>query len=409
MRPFSSVISVTDARARLLEAARPVEDIERVGLEEAAGRVCAEDVAARWDVPPFDRAAMDGYAVVAADTSGASEGAPVALRLQDVTYTGDAPPAAIRPGSCLEIATGAPLPPGANAVVMVERTRRAPGDVVEILEGVRAGQHVGPRGGDLRAGARVVGAGDHLTPARVGVLAAAGWDSIAVYRRPLVCIASTGNEVVLPGHPLRPGQIHDVNRFSLPPVIRAHGAEVRTLPTIADDLASIESALTEAASADLVVFTGGSSVGDRDLVVDAVGARGEIVFHGVAMKPGKPTLFARLRRRGAADASQLFLGLSGNPTSCLSNAYVLLVPLLRRMARLPDWRPQVISVPLSRAVVAGSGRHQFLPVRIEGGAAVSTFKGSGEISSLAEAVGYIEIPAEVDRLDAGTVVSVVLF
>jgi molybdenum cofactor synthesis domain-containing protein len=413
MRPFSSTISVTDALARLRDAARPVGDVERIELDSAAGRVCAEDVVAAADVPPFDRSAMDGYAVRSLDTARASPATPACLRLRGVTYTGDAAAGALASGECVEVATGAPLPPGADAVVMVERTRRPSPGAIEIMETAAPGQHVGRRGGDVRGGGGLLRAGDHLTPARLGALAASGLETVTVYRRPRVVVASTGNEVVLPGRPLGPGQIHDVNRFTLPPVIRTHGADVRLLPTIPDDVSAIEAALSAAADADLVVFTGGSSVGERDLVVDAVRARGVVVFHGVAMKPGKPTLFATLPRIGPTPAQaaerQLFLGLSGNPTSCLSNAYVLMVPVLRTLARLPPWRPQTVTVPLARAVTAGSGRHQFLPVRIEDGAAASVFKGSGEITSLSEAVGYIEIPADAERVEAGTMVGVVLF
>jgi molybdenum cofactor synthesis domain-containing protein len=380
---------------------------------------------------------MDGYAVLASDTGGATAARPAALRLAGVTYTGDAPHQAITTGECVEIATGAPLPPGADAVVMVEHTRRATPGIIEIETSVPPGRNVGRRGNDIARGARLVGDGEYLTAARVGVLAAAGVPTVVVRQRPVVVVASTGNEVVPPGEPLGPGQIHDVNRFTLPPVIRAHGGEVLTLPTIPDDPSVIGAALDGAGDADLVIFTGGSSVGERDFIVDAVRARGEVVFHGVAMKPGKPTLFARLRRARPGDgpcmssapdgestgvvdsmgddspddasAPQLFLGLSGNPTSCLSNAYVLLVPLLRRLAGLLDWQPQRVTAPLARDIVANAGRHLFYPVRLDAGRVVGVFKGSGEITSLSTAVGYVEIPADVERVPAGTQVTVVLF
>jgi molybdenum cofactor synthesis domain-containing protein len=391
-----------------------VTRLERVPLDEAAGRVCGETVEAGADVPPFDRAAMDGYAVLASDTVACTAQAPASLRLAGVTYTGEAPRPALLHGECVEVATGAPLPAGADAVVMVERTRRTASGLVEVLEPVRPGQNVGRRAHDVARGTRLLADGDYLTPARVGALAAAGLADVPVRQRPRVAVASTGNEVVSPGQALGPGQIHDVNRFTLPPVIRAHGAEVRTLPTIGDDLGALEAAFDEAAGADLVIFTGGSSVGDRDLVADAVRARGDVIFHGVAMKPGKPTLFAVLARtRDASEtppARQLFLGLSGYPTSCLSNAYVLLVPLLRRLAGLPEWQPQRVSAPLAGDIVASAGgRHVFYPVRLERGLVVGVFKGSGEITSLSEAVGYIEIPARVDRVDAGTLVTVTMF
>jgi molybdenum cofactor synthesis domain-containing protein len=266
---------------------------------------------------------------------------------------------------------------------------------------------VGRRANDLAAGALVVSRGDWLSPARVGALAAAGIASVTVFARPVVALASTGDELVTPGDPLGPGQIHDVNRFTLPAVFAAHGADVRHLPPVTDDDAAVHRALDAAAAADLVVFTGGSSVGDRDLVAAAVAARGDILFHGVAMKPGKPTLLARLQRPGAEP--QLLLGLSGNPTSCLANAYLLLVPMLRALARLPAWRPQRLTAWLARDIVAHADRHQFYPVRLEGETAVAAFKGSGEITSLSRADGYIEIPAGTERVPAGTEVTVTLF
>jgi molybdenum cofactor synthesis domain-containing protein len=306
----------------------------------------------------------------------------------------------------VEIATGAPLPAGADAGVMVERTVRE-GDRVQILQEVREGQNVGRRANDLAAGAVVVARGDWLSPARVGALAAAGIDRVPVFARPVVALASTGDELVPPGQPLGDGQIHDVNRFTLPAVIAAHGCSVSHLPPIADTLDEVRHALDAAAGADLIVFTGGSSVGDRDLVAEVVRERGEVFFHGVAMKPGKPTLLARLRARG--EATQLFLGLSGNPTSCLANAYILLVPMLRALARLPAWRPQRLAVRLAHDIVAHADRHQFYPVRLEGETAVPAFKGSGEITSLSRADGYLEIPAGTERVPAGTTVTVTLF
>lgn len=406
MRPFTSTVSIDEALRRVRDAVRPIDRTEQVDLHEAAARVAAENVVARADVPPFDRAAMDGYAVVAEDTAGASSSTPRALQVLGVTYAGHAPHAPIAPGACVEIATGAPLPAGADAVVMVERTARE-GERVLVFEAAHPGQHVGRRANDLAAGSVVVSGGEWLSPARVGAIAAAGIDRVTVFARPAVALASTGDELVLPGRPLRAGQIHDVNRFTLPAVIAAHGCAARHLAPIADTADAVHRALDAADDADLVVFTGGSSVGDRDLVAEVVAGRGDVLFHGVSMKPGKPTLLARLRRESGT--SQLFLGLSGNPASCLANAYILLVPMLRAMARLPVWRPQRVRVPLGRDIAALADRHQFYPVRLEDEQAVAAFKGSGEITSLSRADGYVEIPAGTARVPAGTEVTVTLF
>jgi molybdopterin molybdotransferase len=241
-----------------------------------------------------------------------------------------------------------------------------------------------------------------MTPGRVGALAAIGCGDVDVFARPRVAILSTGNEVVEPGQPLQPGQIYDVNRFTLSAVIAAHGGLPEQHRVVEDTLDAILRSLDECRDCDLLVFSGGSSVGERDLILDVLAARGEVLFHGVAVKPGKPTVFGRI---GAMPV----LGMPGYPTSCLSNGYMLLVPMLRRMARLPEHRPRTVTVPLARRVVSTTGRHQFYTVRVAGGAATPAFKASGDITSMAHADGYIEIPAHVDIVEAGQLVEVKLF
>lgn len=451
-------ISFTVALARLHAAVSPVARTEHVPLHHAAGRVLADTVTAAVDVPPFDRALMDGFAVQARDTATASPATPARLTCRSVVYTGEAPQHAVDTGTCVGIATGAVLPAGADAVVQIEHTdhwtdtargetpgasprephtaseshtgasasrrppqdanniagadtsRRLPQDAnriagvdtVCILHPVTPRQNVGRRGGDLATGDTVCEPGMLLTPARLGAIAACGVTAVEVYARPTVAIASTGNEVVAPGTALAPGQIHDINRYTLPPIVAANGGVAHLHDTIRDDVASLDAFFDQVADVDLVIVSGGSSVGDRDLLGRVVAARGEIVFHGIAVKPGKPTLLARVGR-------SLVLGLPGNPTSCLSNAYILLIPLLRAMARLPAWRPERRTLTLARNVANTSGRHVFFSVRVEGDQVLPAFKGSGEITSLSQADGYIEIPADVPQIAAGTAVSVTMF
>ena len=381
---------------------RPIERIERVPLEHAVARVAAADVTSTIDVPPFARAAMDGYAVIAADTTGATTGTPRTLRIIDRIYTGELPRATVAPGTCAEIATGAPLPAGADAVVMVEQTAKGDGDAVQILAAATAGQHIGRKAADIAAGDLVVRAGDVLSPSRVGALAAVGGRDVAVYAKPRVAILSTGNEVVEPGQPLGAGQIYDVNRFTLAAIVKTHGGVTEPHRAAGDTLDALTGALDACAGANVIVFSGGSSVGERDLIVDLIGARGEIVFHGVAIRPGKPTAFAVV-------GGTPFFGMPGNPTSCLSNAYVLLVPFLRQVARLPPHHPQTVRVPLGRPIASAAGRHQFYTVRLSDGAALPAFKGSGDITSLSQADGYIEIPEDQGTVAQGTLVDVTLF
>lgn len=402
MRPFKTTISLDEARRRLAGAVTPIARTERVSLADAAGRVAAADVMSSIDVPPFARAAMDGYAVRAADTTGASRARAVRFRIVERIYTGAMPAKSIGHGECAEIATGAPLPTGADAVVMVEET--TPGDAgdVGLLAAVAPGQNVSPRAGDIGAGDPVVRAGDWLNPARVGALAAVGCKVVDAYAKPRVAILSTGNEVVDPGLALAPGQIYDVNRFTLAAVVAANGGVAERHRPAHDTHEALDAALDACGDADLIVFSGGSSVGERDLVSDLVTRRGEMIFHGVAIKPGKPTALARVDGRP-------FFGMPGNPTSCLSNAYVLLIPFLRATARLPPLVPQVRRVALARGISAGAGRHQFYTVRIADGRAWPAFKGSGAITSLSQADGYIEIAADSTSVDAGTLVDVTMF
>jgi molybdenum cofactor synthesis domain-containing protein len=402
MRPFTTTISLDEARRRLAASVTPITRTERVALELAAGRVAACDVTSDIDVPPFSRAAMDGYAVAAADTAGASRGAAARLRIVDRVYTGQVPRASIAPGLCSEIATGAPLPDGADAVVMVEDTTSLGEDLVAVLAPVVPGQHIGRRGADIAAGTAVVASGDVLTPGRVGALAAIGCRHVEVYERPRVAILSTGNEVVEPGGPLSPGQVYDVNRFTLSAIVGAHGGAPEPQHVVKDTIEALVGALDECRDRDLLVFSGGSSVGERDLMLDVVAARGEMIFHGISIKPGKPTAFALV------DGTPLF-GMPGNPTSCLSNAYLLIVPYLRSLARLPAFQPRTVRVPLGRRIESPAGRHQIYTVRVAGGVAHPAFKGSGEITSLSNADGYIEIPDGQGVVESGALVDVTFF
>ena len=402
MRPFTHTLPFTDALRRVLEAVVPIERTEVLAIGEADGRIAAEDVTALSDVPPFDRAAMDGYAVRSDDTAGAVPDAPRGLICTGQVLAGQVITRPVRLGECIEIATGAPVPSGADAVVMVEQTRRD-GDLVQILVAAAAGQHIGRRGADLTVGQPAIRAGDALSPARVGALAAVGRTDVAVFARPSVALLSTGNELAEPGAPLQPGQIYDVNRFTIDAVVRRHGGAATSLPSAFDVVATLAGALRQAAAShDIIVSSGGSSVGERDLMPDALALTGEVIFHGIAVKPGKPTLFGRIGRTAV-------FGMPGNPTSCLSNAYMLLVPFLRATARLPPWTPRRLRLPLARRIVSAAGRHQFYTVRIENGEAMPAFKGSGDITSLAEADGYIEIAADTDTVEMGTEVEVTIF
>ena len=223
-----------------------------------------------------------------------------------------------------------------------------------------------------------------------------------MYARPRVAILSTGNEVVEPGTPLAPGQIYDINSYTIAAVVAEHGGVPVIHRTAVDTIEDLSRAVDECLADDVLVFSGGSSVGTRDLMLDVVRAKGEVLFHGIAVKPGKPTAFGRI-------AGKLAFGMPGYPTSCLTNAYVLLVPVLRRLARLPAQSIRVERLPLGARVMSTPNRHQFYTVRVENGRAMPAFKASGDITSMSQADGYIEIDADTTAVEAGTLVDVKFF
>lgn len=401
MRPIKDTIPLDEARALIASGCQPIGRKDRVALVHANGRVCAADVQSTRDVPPFSRAGMDGFAVIAGDTFGASRYEPKPLRVIDKIYTGEVGTKRLEPGTAIEIATGAPMPAGADAVVMVEETERT-GDEVRILTPVYPKQNVGKQGADIAVGQTVIRDGDVLNPSRIGALAALGVGHVDVYAKPTVAILSTGNEIIDPGQELRPGQIYDINKFTLSTIIEEHGGVAVPFATAQDTIEALEQAIDACAACDVLVFSGGSSVGERDLILDAIGRRGEILFHGIAVKPGKPTAF------GLIQGKPVF-GMPGYPTSCLSNAYMLLVPALRSIARLRPRHTHTVSLPVGQRIVSTTGRHQFYTVRIVDGLAMPAFKASGDITSMSNADGYIEIPAQTDIVEKGQLVDVTLF
>ena len=402
MRPFGDIISLESARAILDATGAPIDRVETVALADANGRVLANAVTARGDVPPFSRAGMDGYAVRAGDTRGATRTHPRTLAKVATVYTGEVSAVPVLEGQCIEISTGAPMPEGADAVEMVEETdSRSDPDILVFAE-VQPGQNVGARGADIQSGQVVVAAGETLNSSRIGSLAAIGISAVDVYARPRVAILSTGNEIVEPGQELKPGQIYDINRFTISAVVSENGGTPVPHPPAPDTLDALLDTLDALADNDIIVFSGGSSVGERDLIRDAISARGRLLFHGVAVKPGKPTGLGLVNRKPV-------FAMPGYPTSCLSNAHMLLVPMLRRVARLKPKVNTTVRLPLARRITSATGRHQFYTVRIEDGSAVPAFKGSGDITSMSRADGYIEIPANVGAVEAGTSVDVTLF
>ena len=402
MRPITETISFNEALTLVQKETQPLNRTERLPIAEAEGRVIATDVTAKTDVPPFNRAAMDGYAVIADDTFGADQHKPRILKCIEKVLTGTIPTKSLKQGECIEIATGAPMPQGADAVVMVEGTERGQASEIRILTPVHPRQHVGRRAADIESGEIVLRREEQLTPSRIGALAAVGICEIEVFARPTVSLLSTGNEIIEPGQPLGPGQIYDINKYTLGAIIKSHGGIPIFHATVLDTWEDLNAAIDSNLDEDMIVFSGGSSVGEHDLILDVIKNKGEVLFHGVAVKPGKPTIFGKINAKPT-------LGMPGYPTSCLSNGYMLLAPIIRRLARLPRYKPVTICLPLAKRVISTTGRHQFYTVRIEKDFAMPVFKASGDITSMSSADGYFEIPAQTDIVEKGEIVEVKLF
>jgi molybdopterin molybdotransferase len=401
MKPMKALLGLEEGMRIIMDAVHPIERTERVGLLEAVGRVLAEEMTAGMDVPPFARAAMDGYAVRAEDTFGAGNFSPKLLELIEVIHAGESASKEVRLGTCIQVATGSPMPPGADAVVMVEDTELDDAKV-KVYKPVYPHQNASPLGEDIKQGSLVLSPGMLLDPSKIGVLAALGFQKVVVYQKPQVAVIPSGNEILAPGEPLTLGKIYDINSYTLSALIMTHGGVPRIFPIMKDTLESVISTIREALTFDLIVLSGGSSVGERDMMVEAVERMGELKFHGIAVKPGKPTLCGIVEGR-------LLLGMPGYPTSCLTNGYGILAPALRKMARLGQRSLASVKALMARRYTSTIGRHQYLPVRLDGGEVVPVFKESGAITSMADAEGYIEIPANVDLVEKGELVEVLLF
>jgi len=409
VKEFFTARTVGEARAGFRPARRTA--VEDVGLAEALHRVPAADVRAPAEMPGFARSTVDGYAVRAADTYGASEGLPSYLDLAGSVRMGAAPTAVVSHGTCVAIPTGAALPDGADAVVMVEYTAETMPGTIEVTRPVAPGSGLVRADEDVAAGDGLVRAGRPLRAPQLGLLAAAGVTVVAVYARPRVAIVSTGDEVVPPETTtLAAGQVRDATASALTGLIGDAGGEAVQVGIVPDDRDALQATLCAALAVnDLVVVSAGSSVGARDETAGAVAALGEIWCHGLAVKPGKPTLLAECAATPGASTVPL-LGLPGNPLSALVVFRLVGVPLVWRLAgcELPPPEPTV-RARLGRDLASATGRLDVVQVAVRDGVAEPLFGPSALLSVLARADGYVVVPEPATGLDGGTEVEVILY
>ncbi|MBW3622913.1 MAG: molybdopterin molybdotransferase MoeA [Armatimonadetes bacterium] len=399
------MLTVDQAQEAILAACPGLNPV-RLPLLDAYGHALAEEVVADAPLPPFDNSAMDGYAVLAADTSGASSEHGVSLRVLGDLPAGQAPRFTVTPGTAVRIMTGAPLPPGADAVVMVEDTRTE-GETVLIFDEASAGQHIRPAGDDVAPGQTVLTAGRALDAAALAMLAAAGRSQVMVTRRPRIAVLTTGDEVVDTDGPLAPGQIRNSNRYGLYGQVRDAGCELSHLAHVGDDPEAVRAALRAAAdSGDAVITTGGVSVGDYDFMKQVLQDMGQMDFWRVAVKPGKPLAF------GSISGKPLF-GLPGNPVSAMLTFELFVRPALRKMAGCSRIHRPCATGVLKSDVRHYPGRREFQRARIEWeeGQLVArplSGQGSHQLFGLVASNGLIVIPEESEGVAAGETVQVII-
>lgn len=392
---FERLVPALEARRILLREVRPVGRVETVAVEGAFGRVAARSIRAPRPVPAFARATWDGYALRSRDVRRATPRQPRRLRVVGEVFAEQTYAGRLGPGEAVAIAAGGAVPNGADAIEIFEEVRTT-GSLVELRAPVRHGARIAPPGDDFRRGALLVRTGEPLRPPVVGALAACGFSRLAVFVRPRVAIVPNGNELRTPGSRLRPGEIFESNNASLSAFVAACGGDPRPRKPVGDEPEAIEQALRSALrTSDLVLATGGSSVGERDFLPRLFPRLGRMLFQGVAVRPGKPTLAARV-------GPKLLVGLPGHPTSCLLNMHWMVMPVLRRLARLPGPGWSVRALRLAGPVTAATpGFATVVPLRVRGDRAVPTFRGSSSITSLRGADAFVLLPPGRPRLRAG--------
>jgi putative molybdopterin biosynthesis protein len=408
---FRKLLSLDEAKNVLQRHLKPKPlGVEKIPLLEAHNRVLAEDVTATLDVPPFNRSTVDGYAVKAKDTFGAEENKPISLRVCGTVNVGEQPKIGVTRGAAAEIATGAPIPRGADAVVMVEHTVRK-GAEVHVFNAVANDENVMKAGADIREGEAVLGAGQSLGSREIGVLAALGIAKAKVYTIPRVAVLSTGEEIVGPSVKLPYGKVYDINAYTLSAAVLESGGKPLYSGVFPDKMTELQKELKSAlASVDMVITSGGVSVGPKDIMPQTLNSLGKpgVIVCGIAVKPGKPTTVALINGKPV-------FSLPGNPTSSLLVFHLLARSVISFMAGRKAEKETIVKALAMTRMFSARGRRTFVTVKLKHDESdrlvaepVPTGL-SGAITTLARSEGFIEVPEDQQFVDAGEEVTVQLF
>jgi len=402
MSRFLSVIPVMEAIAAA-EKIAPKKKTGNVPVEQSAGRVLASDIVADADIPGFDRSIVDGYAVLAADTIGAGDAVPAILHCTGRVAMGSPDSGhMVTHGKCVYTPTGGVLPQGADAVVMVENTEEA-GDTILVRRPVSPGENMLLRDDDFRQGETVLSAGRLLTPQDAGVLAACGCVSVPVSQKPVVGIISTGNELVPVSSRPGPGQVRDANASMLAAYLQQYGCIPRIYGIVRDEQESFEAAIARALpECDVLLLSGGSSKDDRDMTAAVIAGTGEVLVHGIAIAPGKPTIIGRIGKKPV-------FGLPGHPAAAFVVLIAIVCPLLDRILGLHKPMFRTTAAVLGESIPSQKGREEYIRVRLENGIAFPVFGKSGLLHTLIRSDGLVRIPSVCEGLEKGVSVEVILW
>lgn len=382
------------------------KDYETININQANGKILGRNIISKIDVPHFNKSAMDGFAVIAKDTIKASKTNPKKFKIIDSIIAGIVPKNELKSGECIEITTGAPLPKNASAVLKAEFTEKKNNEI-KYYDTCKSGENIIKIGSDVKKGDLLFEKGTKLNPRIIGVISSIGISRIKVMKQPVISYFSTGNEVLSVGKKLSPGSIFDINTRTIVDTLREHGCIVNNLGIIKDDLEKIKKTiLSKIDESDIILLSGGSSLGGSDFMVEAVMKIGKVLFHGILSKPGKPLLIGKVK-------GKLLIGLPGCPTSAILNTYSLVLPVIYKMMGSVLKR-RITNARLSRKIDSKNGRFDFMPVKLKVNSdneriATPVMNGLNSITTMAQCDGYVTIHEKTVVLNKNQDIEVYLY